>query len=105
MRIRPEDCPITPAFNLIGAKWTGLIIWHLLKGSLRYSELQQALPGISPKTLAERLQTLENEKLLERNVIPAKPPRVEYTLTQRGHALSEVFAAIERWVALDRQLT
>ena len=101
MRMRPEDCPITPAFNLIGAKWTGLIIWHLLGGARRYSELQRLLPGISPKTLADRLQTLEDEKLVERRVTPVKPPRVEYELTERGRALSEVFAAIERW-ALQR---
>lgn len=97
LKICSDECPVTSAVNLIGAKWTGLVIWQLLDGGRRYSELMQALPGISPKTLADRLQTLEERKIVQRHVWPTKPPRVEYTLTDRGHALSKVFTAIERW--------
>ncbi len=100
LKVAPDQCPVTSAVNLIGARWTGLVIWQLLGGGKRYSELMQALPGISPKTLADRLQTLEEGEIVHRRVWPTKPPRVEYTLTDRGQALGEVFTAIERW-ALD----
>ncbi|GGL15994.1 winged helix-turn-helix transcriptional regulator [Planomonospora parontospora] len=95
--VTPETCSVTRTLSFVGSKWTPLVIFHLLPGAKRYGELQHLLPGISPKTLADRLQTLEGEGLLTRTVHPDKPPRVEYALTRRGHELGEILNSIAEW--------
>jgi DNA-binding HxlR family transcriptional regulator len=96
-RLRPDQCPVTQTLSFVGSKWTPLVIFHLNFGGKRYGELQQALPGISPKTLAERLRALEEQGLLTRTVHPDKPPRVEYALTERGRALGDILDSIAEW--------
>ncbi|WP_196439745.1 helix-turn-helix domain-containing protein [Planomonospora sp. ID67723] len=88
---------MTRTLAFVGSKWTPLVIFRLRSGAKRYSELLQLLPGISPKTLADRLQTLEGEGLLTRTVHPDKPPRVEYALTERGRGLSDILDTIAEW--------
>ncbi|WP_221473097.1 winged helix-turn-helix transcriptional regulator [Planomonospora venezuelensis] len=88
---------MTRTLAFVGSKWTPLVIFRLRSGPRRYGELLQLLPGISPKTLADRLQTLEAEGLLTRTVHPDKPPRVEYALTGRGRGLSDILDAIADW--------
>lgn len=97
LRLTPEECPVTRTLAFVGSKWTPLVIFHLNLGDKRYGELQQALPGISPKTLAERLQTLEQQGLVTRTVHPDKPPRVEYALTERGRQLGCILNSIADW--------
>lgn len=97
--LRPEECAVTHTLGLVGSKWTPLLIWHLHDGPKRYGELLRLLPGISPKTLADRLHVLEQERLLSRAVYPDKPPRVEYTLTDRGRSLGDILDAIGAWTA------
>jgi DNA-binding HxlR family transcriptional regulator len=100
---RPEDiCPVTRAMSLIGYKWAGLVVWQLMDGPKRHGELLRALPGISPKTLTDRLRELEGERVLERRVFAEVPPRVEYELTDRGRSLYEVYEAIVRWARADQ---
>ena len=96
-RVTPDECQVTRTLAFIGSKWTPLVVFHLGFGTRRYSELQHALPGISPKTLAERLHTLEGEGLVTRTVHPDKPPRVEYSLTARGRELGEILHAVAEW--------
>ncbi|GIH75677.1 MarR family transcriptional regulator [Planobispora longispora] len=95
--VTPEECVVTRTLTFVGSRWTPLVIWHLLDGAKRYGQLRQLLPGISPKTLADRLQALETQGLLTRTVYPEKPPRVEYALTVRGQALGEILNSVARW--------
>jgi DNA-binding HxlR family transcriptional regulator len=93
-----EPCPIAKTLELIGTKWTFLIIRDLLiGGTLRFSDLLRSLEGISPKTLALRLRELESHGILERTVYPEVPPRVEYTLTKKGLLLEGIFIELKRY--------
>ena len=93
---RPE-CTVERALEVIEGKWTTLILRDLLHGTKRFGELRHNLSGISPKTLTDRLRDLERNGVLERKVFPEIPPRVEYTLTEKGRALDAVIAAMAQW--------
>src|SRR5687768_10909775 len=85
------------ASELIGRRWTGAIIFLLLKQTCRFATLRDAIPDITDRMLSERLQELEEEGLVERTVIPETPVRVEYALTRKGKALAEPIGAIANW--------
>ena len=85
------------ASELIGRRWTGAIIFLLLKQTCRFATLRDAIPGITDRMLSERLQELEDEGLVERTVIPETPVRVEYSVTKKGRALAEPIGAISNW--------
>ena len=91
-------CPqFHAAIELIGRRWTGAIIYLLLKSRCRYAELRDAIPEITDRMLSERLQELEQEGVVERTVIPETPVRVEYSLTKKGRALAGVMDAVGEW--------
>ncbi|AJY74765.1 winged helix-turn-helix transcriptional regulator [Paenibacillus beijingensis] len=93
-----ELCPIAKALDIIGTKWTFLIIRELLiDGTLRFSDLLKAMDGISPKTLSLRLKELETHQIVERTVYPEVPPRVEYALTDKGRRLERIFIELKRF--------
>lgn len=93
-----EKCPIEAAIDIIGSKWTFLIIRDLLiDGTIRFGELQRSLDGISPKTLSLRLRELESYGLVKRIVYPEVPPKVEYELTQKGKSLETIFIELKKW--------
>ncbi|WP_223555743.1 MULTISPECIES: winged helix-turn-helix transcriptional regulator [Lysinibacillus] len=93
-----ETCPIAKTLDVIGTKWTFLIIRDLLiEGTMRFSDLLKSMNGISPKTLSLRLKTLENHGILEKKVFPEVPPRVEYTLTEKGKSLEGIFIELKRF--------
>jgi DNA-binding HxlR family transcriptional regulator len=83
-------CPVARTAQLIGNKWTPLIVRDLATGQRRFSELERSLVGISPKTLSERLKRLEEAQIVERQCFAEVPPRVEYSLTEKGFALLPV---------------
>jgi DNA-binding HxlR family transcriptional regulator len=85
------------ASELIGRRWTGAIIFVLLKSRCRFSVLRDAIPDITDRMLTERLQELEQQGIVERSVIPETPVRVEYSLTKKGHALAAPIDAIAEW--------
>ncbi len=85
------------AWQLIGGKWTVPILCELFTGTKRFGELLHSLAGISPKTLSERLKCLEIEGIVARTAYPEVPPRVEYTLTEKGHGLNVVLEVIRVW--------
>ncbi len=86
---------------MIGYRWAGRVVWHLMDGRKRHGELLRLMPGISPKTLTDRLRELEHEGFVSREVFPEVPPRVEYELTERGRSLGGVFDAMATWGAAD----
>ena len=93
------------ASELIGRRWTGAIIFVLLKARCRFATLRDAIPDITDRMLSDRLQELESEGIVERTVIPDTPVRVEYSLTKKGRALGAAIGAIsewaDKWVALE----
>jgi DNA-binding HxlR family transcriptional regulator len=103
---RPSVCArFHRASELIGRRWTGAIIFVLLKSRCRFAALREAIPDITDRMLSERLQELEQEAIVERIVVPETPVRVEYALTKKGRALSGPIEAItdwaHKWVPLD----
>jgi DNA-binding HxlR family transcriptional regulator len=85
------------AIELIGRRWTGVILRVLLHGATRFSDVANAVPDLSDKMLAERLRELEAEGIVTRTVIPEAPVRVEYRLTDKGRALEGAVAALTSW--------
>lgn len=92
-----ERCPSRQALDRIGDKWTTLVTGALSSGTLRFSELRRAIPGVSQKMLTQTLRSLERDGLVERVQYPTIPPRVEYTLTRLGRGLEDLHAAIRAW--------
>ncbi len=93
------------AIELIGRRWTGAIVFLLLRSGCRYAALRDAIPDITDRMLSERLQELEEEGIVARTVVPETPVRVEYALTKKGRDLATAIDAMaawaERWVELD----
>ncbi len=89
-RLEGVGCPIAHTATLIGDRWTPLIVRDLAPGCRRFSELERSLEGISPKTLSHRLRRLEDAGVITRACFAEMPPRVEYGLTDKGHALLAV---------------
>src|SRR5213594_2484812 len=85
------------ASELIGQRWTGAIVFVLLKSRCRFATLRDAIPDITDRMLSERLQELEQEGIVERTVVPETPVRVEYALTKKGRALASAMDAIADW--------
>ncbi len=83
-------CPVARTARIISGKWTLLIIRDLASGVWRFNQLERSLHGISPKTLSERLRSLEEEGIILRQTFAEVPPRVEYSLTEKGHDLVNV---------------
>ena len=95
-------CPIARTAEIISGKWTLLIIRDLASGVKRFNQLERSLHGISPKTLSERLRSLEEEGIIIRQTFAEVPPRVEYSLTEKGHDLVGVIESMRgfgnRWL-------
>ena len=90
-------CGVAACAEIIGAKWTALLVHDLSEGPRRFSELEHSCAGISPRTLAERLRALEHEGIVERHSFAESPPRVEYSLTPKGEALLPITAAMREF--------
>lgn len=90
-------CPVARTAELIGNRWTPLIIRDLADGRRRFSELERSLIGISPKTLSERLKRLEEAEVINRACFAEVPPRVEYTLTPKGYALLPIIETMREF--------
>ena len=91
------QCPSRLVLDRIADKWTALIIQILARDTMRYSALQREIGGISQKMLTQTLRSLERDGLVQRNVYPVVPPRVEYSLTRLGRTLIEPLHALCRW--------
>jgi DNA-binding HxlR family transcriptional regulator len=93
----PEE--VRRAAGLLERRWTVSILWASYEGASRFNEFRQSVGEIPPTTLAQRLVELEDAGLLERAVIDARPPRVEYRLTSRGRRLKRVVDEIVVWAS------
>jgi DNA-binding HxlR family transcriptional regulator len=87
LQFSDPSCPVTATAEIISGKWTILVIRDLAEGRTRFCELERSLAGISPRTLSLRLRALEEQGVVERHTFPEVPPRVEYSLTDKGQAL------------------
>lgn len=85
------------AAELLGKKWTGLLILVLLQGPLRFKDIKREIPDMSDRLITERLKELEEKGIVERSVFPEKPVRVQYQLTSKGKDLEPVINAIQDW--------
>jgi DNA-binding HxlR family transcriptional regulator len=93
------ECSIEKTLAVIGSKWSFLVLRELFCGTKRFSELQHAIPSISPKSLSNTLRHLEEQGVLERHVYPTVPVTVEYTLTPKGQDLHQILKEMKLWAA------
>src|SRR3954463_11526659 len=85
------------AVELVGKRWTGAILFVLLEGPARFSQIKECVPDLSDRLLSERLKELEHEGLVDRPVLDGNPPRVQYLLTDKGLALGPTIDALKSW--------
>ncbi|MBX6747050.1 MAG: helix-turn-helix transcriptional regulator [Acetobacteraceae bacterium] len=90
-------CPVEATLSLIGGKWKGVVLWHLLQGTLRFNEIRRRLPEVTQRMLTNQLRELEADGFIIRTVYPEVPPRVEYSLSDRGRSLEVVIKALKAW--------
>jgi len=83
--------------NLIGTKWKPMILFHLLEGGLRSGVLQKHIEGISNKMFTQSVRELEKDGLIVRKIYPVVPPKVEYSLSERGKSLEPILRSLDQW--------
>ncbi len=92
------NCPVARALEVIGDKWTILILRDLfLDGPKKYQDLLESLKGISPNILANRLKKLMAHQILRKDLYQKNPPRFEYSLTKQGESLREILMTLKDW--------
>ncbi|MBW8349828.1 helix-turn-helix transcriptional regulator [Bacillus sp. IITD106] len=91
------ECSIEKALNVIGGKWSFLILKQLFEGTKRFGEIQKSIPKISPKALTDTLRHLEENEVVIRKVTPTVPVTVEYSLTEKGQALHKILKEMKIW--------
>ena len=93
-----QNCPVARTLDLIGERWTILILRDLLrKGPQRFQDFQDSLAGAAPNTISARLKAMEEQGLIARRQYSEHPPRLEYYLTERGRSLGPVLGALRDW--------
>ncbi len=92
-----ECCPVSACAEILAGKWTILLIRDLSEGRSRFGELERSLEGISPRTLSLRLRALEEQGVIERRTFSEVPPRVEYSLTEKGRALVPIIEDMRQY--------
>jgi DNA-binding HxlR family transcriptional regulator len=96
-KIKTAHCAVDYAFQRIGGKYKGRILWVLREGCLRYGELNRSVVGITPKMLTQTLKELEADELITRKVYLEVPPKVEYSLTDTGKELIPFISLMRSW--------
>jgi len=99
--ISEMTCPITYVMNKIGGHWKSIILYYLMSGPKRYSELKRAIPAITEKMLAQHLKQLKEDNLIARKVEQVMPPITIYSLTPSGEELGPMLMAMADWAIKD----
>ena len=93
-----NSCPVARTLDLIGERWTILLLRDLLlHGPRRFQDFQESLPGVAPNTLSSRLKSMEDHGLVRREMYNERPPRLEYVLTDKGKSLGPIVKAMRDW--------
>ena len=90
-------CPLEATMEIIGGKYKGVIIGHLINKTLRYSDLQKLISHATPKMLIQQLKELEADGIINRKLYPVVPPKTEYSLTERGKKLIPAIVELNKW--------
>lgn len=98
-----NECPVTFVMEKIGGYWKPIILFHLLSGSKRYSDLKKSIPAITEKMLIQHLKQLEADQLVLREAKPVVPPHVTYSLTPSGMGLQNVLYAMASWAVQENK--
>lgn len=98
MKCHP-GCSVEAALDVIGNKWKGVILFHLLSGKKRFNELRRLIPSVTQRMLTLQLRELESDKVIIRTIFPEVPPRVEYELTKLGESLRPILLQLKEWGA------
>jgi DNA-binding HxlR family transcriptional regulator len=91
------DCPAEATLDVIGGKWKGIILYHLLDRTMRFNEIRRLMPKITQRTLTNQLRELERDGVLQRTIYAEVPPRVEYSITELGMTLSPIVLLLNQW--------
>lgn len=91
------DCAIEATLDVIGGKWKGIILGHLMHETLRYSDIKRLMPKITARTLTRQLRELERDGIIHRTVYPQVPPKVEYSVTKLGKTLDSIARLLSEW--------
>jgi len=92
-----QACPVARALDVVGERWTLLIVRNLLQGPQRFQDLREHLAGIPPKLLSDRLRVMEEQGVIAREIYSERPLRATYTLTERGRGLGLIVGALATW--------
>lgn len=92
-----NGCPVEATLELIGGKWKGVILYHLMERTYRFGELKRAMPGITQRMLTKQLRELETDGIIHRKVYAEVPPKVEYSLTEGGESLRGIITMMRDW--------
>ena len=95
--VHDATCSVAACAEILGAKWTAVLVHDLSEGPRRFTQLEHSCNGISPRTLSERLRALEQEQIVVRRSYAESPPRVEYELTEKGEALLPIIDEMRRY--------
>ena len=96
-KVYGQACPVAKSLELVGERWTLLLVRDLLAGPRRFQDFHDSLPGIAPALLSERLKVMEEHGLVTRRFYSEHPPRAEYLLTDKGRELGFVIGALASW--------
>lgn len=92
-----EGCPVDTTLDVIGGKWKGIILYHLIDGPKRFNEFRRLYPGITQFMLTLQLRELERDGIVHREVYKQVPPKVEYSLTEFGRTLEPIILSMRDW--------
>lgn len=90
-------CSVEATLDVIGGRWKGVILFHLLDGTKRFNQLQRLLQGCTQRMLTLQLRELERDGVVQRKVYAEVPPRVEYSLTEFGRSLEPILVLMREW--------
>ncbi|MFB5265211.1 winged helix-turn-helix transcriptional regulator [Paenibacillus enshidis] len=93
----PAGCPVESTLDVIGGKWKGIILYHLMSGTKRFNEFRRLMPGLTQRMLTLQLRELEEDGVVHREVYPVVPPKVEYSLTEFGMTLKPIIMLMKDW--------